>query len=418
MTEIEHTPRRRVLLVRSRENSISLEGFIGIVVGRTPNHLEGTGRSQKLRPLVTIRIEEGLVEFPIGFEFWSIERPNQLLELVDVTGDEVTLMITKGMGRGRSPSPGAVPEMGERVTFHRPPVEVESLAIEEDEHGEPLLRVVSMNQIVAWNIAYWRRQLGFTQEELGQMIARHNGGVPWSKANVSAAERTWEGVRARRFDIDDVVMFAKVFDLPIAAFLLPPDDGIKYVAGSPDHASGEESYWDAEDLIDKIIPFSPLSSPDQLGAYAQRFAEFVDDGLGEGAYRQFLGNAHSISRYPAVHKEKQRIESHIEALEDVIADLRTAHTVLAEEEREEARVTDRISQAQHPSQTREVLGHYPEIDSLYKAGRSLVEVAAALGLTKYQVVQGLVLASTRLRPDDTEEIRRIMAEREEGQDDR
>ncbi|MHB1431399.1 MAG: helix-turn-helix domain-containing protein [Streptosporangiaceae bacterium] len=80
-------------------------------------------------------------------------------------------------------------------------------------------RFVTINQVVAWNLAFWRKAADLTQEELGERL-------DWSKVVVSAAERSWDGVRVRQFSADDLVNIADALGLPVAALLLPPtDDG-------------------------------------------------------------------------------------------------------------------------------------------------------------------------------------------------
>lgn len=94
----------------------------------------------------------------------------------------------------------------------------------------PLVRVCA-DQVVAANIRRWRKVAGLTQEELGERL----GG--WSKANVSAAERSWDGKRIRRFDADTTLALAAALDVPLAAmFLPPPDDGNVYILDMPSPA--------------------------------------------------------------------------------------------------------------------------------------------------------------------------------------
>ena len=47
-------------------------------------------------------------------------------------------------------------------------------------------------------------------------------GFRWSKANFSAAERSVDGQRVRQFDADEIVAFARTFDLPVSWFFMPP----------------------------------------------------------------------------------------------------------------------------------------------------------------------------------------------------
>lgn len=50
-------------------------------------------------------------------------------------------------------------------------------------------------------------------------------GRTWSNASVSAAERSWQGGRPRRFDASEIVALAKIFDEPVGFFFLPPEGG-------------------------------------------------------------------------------------------------------------------------------------------------------------------------------------------------
>lgn len=73
----------------------------------------------------------------------------------------------------------------------------------------------TVNQVVAWNIARWRKQAGLTQEELGRRLG-------WSNASVSAAERSWDGKRVREFDADTLLALSSALGVPLIALLLPP----------------------------------------------------------------------------------------------------------------------------------------------------------------------------------------------------
>jgi hypothetical protein len=92
----------------------------------------------------------------------------------------------------------------------------------EDELPE---RRVTANMIVGYNIAYFRKVAGATQEQLGEPLG-------WTKVAVSAAERSWDGKRVRKFDADEILRISQMFGIPIAALFLPPeDDGekVRYV---------------------------------------------------------------------------------------------------------------------------------------------------------------------------------------------
>lgn len=79
-------------------------------------------------------------------------------------------------------------------------------------------RVVTLNQLVGYNMRWFRQAAGITQEELGRRL----GG--WSKVVVSAAERSWDGQRVRKFDADEMTRIASALGIPVIALLLPPVD--------------------------------------------------------------------------------------------------------------------------------------------------------------------------------------------------
>lgn len=61
---------------------------------------------------------------------------------------------------------------------------------------------------VAYNIANRRRELGFTQEEVGRWVGERLGTEPWSKATWSTVEGA--GGRLRRLDPDELSVIASV----------------------------------------------------------------------------------------------------------------------------------------------------------------------------------------------------------------
>lgn len=82
------------------------------------------------------------------------------------------------------------------------------------------------NQIVAWNVAYFRKAAGWTQDEFAARLFRAGyGDAPMSTAAVSAAERSSDGKRVRQFDADLIVCMARVLGVPVPAFFLPPTTG-------------------------------------------------------------------------------------------------------------------------------------------------------------------------------------------------
>lgn len=247
--------------------------FVGEVVVANPDHVEGEGRSRRPRPLVTLRVMAG-AELPPGTRVGTDNRPYQESEIVDVSGGEITLKITKGMGRGKVPAPHTVPTIGEIVGYYRRSPEVVQREPEPApaDDGGPIVKTVTVNQLVAYNMAYWRRHEGMTQEELGQQIAEYNGGEPWSKANVSAAERTWDGTRVRRFDADDIYMLARLFHVPILAMLMPPEDAGEqvYVVGNPAPSSGALGHTSIEEYLLSWSDDRNKNRGDSKSAFAER----------------------------------------------------------------------------------------------------------------------------------------------------
>jgi transcriptional regulator with XRE-family HTH domain len=121
-------------------------------------------------------------------------------------------------------------------------------------------REVSINQLVAYNMNYFRKVADLTQEQLGERL----GG--WSGASVSAAERSWDGKRVRKFDADEVVNIALALGVPVIALLLPPadaDTAVRYLLATEA----------AQPVLTSLLPhIAPTYEDDtaQLSAFWQR----------------------------------------------------------------------------------------------------------------------------------------------------
>lgn len=121
------------------------------------------------------------------------------------------------------------------------------------EAGDVPEREITINQVVAWNMAYYRRTANITQEQFGEMI----GGRP--KAAVSADERSWDGKRVREFNAHEIAVMASALDIPIGAFFLPPtDDREKAVYVFRD---GDGDRLDMADLTAMVLPDADGDSP-------------------------------------------------------------------------------------------------------------------------------------------------------------
>lgn len=88
----------------------------------------------------------------------------------------------------------------------------------------PPEKVLSANQLVAFNMWRARRSSGWSQQEVAELLEKYTG-RSWSNASVSAAERSWQGGRPRKFDANEILALTKIFDEPMVYFFLPPEDG-------------------------------------------------------------------------------------------------------------------------------------------------------------------------------------------------
>lgn len=87
--------------------------------------------------------------------------------------------------------------------------------------NSPRYRGMDPNQVVAYNLARARQLRGLTQDEAAAALEPFLG-VRWSKASFSQAERSVAGKFVRRFDAEEIVAFARAFEVPITWFFLPP----------------------------------------------------------------------------------------------------------------------------------------------------------------------------------------------------
>lgn len=138
---------------------------------------------------------------------------------------------------------------------------------------------VTINQVVAYNLTYFRKAVGLTQEEMGRRLG------DWSAASVSAAERSWDGRRIRKFDADEIVAIADALGIPVVALLLPPPAG----EGAEYTFIAEPAWMTADDLVQQVITDYQGETP--------AMAAFMDRLMKIGGSR-FMG---------AVRSEAERI---------------------------------------------------------------------------------------------------------------
>jgi hypothetical protein len=140
--------------------------------------------------------------------------------------------------------------------------------------GRPGLpeRRVTVNQLVAYNMAFFRKAAGLGQHEFGEPLG-------WSAASVSAAERSWDSKRVKKFDADELVQIAAVLGVPLVALFLPPEDhgtAVRYVL----RLCGT-GIKDLGDLLPLALP-APGGESAVMDAYRKRIVAAGAGGRVEG----------------------------------------------------------------------------------------------------------------------------------------
>lgn len=123
---------------------------------------------------------------------------------------------------------------------------------ENDTGTDAPARLVTVNQVVAWNIAWYRHEEGLTQQELASRLG-------WPQNKVSEAERSWNGKRTREFDAETLAGLSVALGVPVGAFFLPPtDDGkpVRYVIRPP----GQAEDLPAGELMAILVSYSDNDS--------------------------------------------------------------------------------------------------------------------------------------------------------------
>ena len=105
------------------------------------------------------------------------------------------------------------------------------------------------NQIVAHNLAKARLFRGWTQDQAAEACAPYLG-TRLSPASWSAIERSVDGSRIKQVSADELIAFARAFDLPVGWFLTPPSVWDDHVVSTPD--AGPDGL-DPEALFDVVI---------------------------------------------------------------------------------------------------------------------------------------------------------------------
>jgi transcriptional regulator with XRE-family HTH domain len=73
---------------------------------------------------------------------------------------------------------------------------------------------VTADQVVAWNLAWYRRAAGMTQRELEEELG-------WKPGRASEAERSWDSGRTREFNAQLLADLATILGIPVAGLFNP-----------------------------------------------------------------------------------------------------------------------------------------------------------------------------------------------------
>jgi hypothetical protein len=133
------------------------------------------------------------------------------------------------------------------------------------------------NQVVAFNLARAREWKGWTQDQAAQALEPYLG-KRWSKASVSQAERSVAGRFIRNFDADEIVAFARAYELPVTWFFMPPPPWTDQ-PGQPvklDTPDAKQTGTALAELVDLVF-----GDEEQQALLALRLDAFLDQ-LGSG----------------------------------------------------------------------------------------------------------------------------------------
>jgi hypothetical protein len=130
--------------------------------------------------------------------------------------------------------------------------------------SEPV--TLSPCQIVAWNVENLRRANHWSQEEAARRLRPYLG-YTMSRAAWSQMERSLKGNKIRRFDADELVAFARVFDKPVAYFFCVP---APHYQGRPVVVNGKPGQPKAS------VKSKPLSEKEMTALSGQAWAPGFD----------------------------------------------------------------------------------------------------------------------------------------------
>jgi len=177
--------------------------------------------------------------------------------------------------------------------------------------------VMTANQVVAYNLVEARAIRQWTQKE-SALALRPYLGVLWSKGTFSAAERSVDGSRVRQFTADEIVAFARAFNLPIGWFFMPPSaeiDGRPVMLSTPD--SGPDGTTPSE-LVDVVFGYG-----EGADYTVSRLDEYLQDLGGDR-----LAELQSAVRQMAQDRVDALVRAFLSPLPGLASDLRAVADAL------------------------------------------------------------------------------------------
>ena len=152
-------------------------------------------------------------------------------------------------------------------------------------------------QIVAWNLERIRRTRGWSQDEAAHQLEPLLG-YQMSRAAFSKAERCAYRGQIRRFDADEIVAFARVFEVPIAYFFGPPEPhfrGKPVVVNSKPGRPGARIAAPPLTRQDMLGLAQGMPEPEVLAAINERAALIRAQAVADGVSRYLRENPKAVA---------------------------------------------------------------------------------------------------------------------------
>ena|GEM_PF-6713179 len=108
------------------------------------------------------------------------------------------------------------------------------------------------NAVIAWNVRRFRRQRGWTQNDLAERLSDRDG-KPWTVSMVSDAETAGRTDRDRQFTINEVNVLARIFQVSVVALFVPDPTHLVRIGNG---------VYTRSDYVDLVLQFPPESMPE------------------------------------------------------------------------------------------------------------------------------------------------------------